>query len=269
VLQLQAPVLENQAFVDGNFILTVEAPAIARQARPGQFIMAAVARGNELPTPLLKRALAVFTIPDRWSTCSQMTVLVKAVGEGTRKLVAVRPGDQLELVGPLGNGFDLERARSKENILVVGGTGVASVYLLAEDLRRSGESVQVIYGARTRDALVGMDRFSRIGVQVDPVTEDGSVGIKGLVTAGLEQSLARLDHGRCNLYTCGPTRMMQAVASIAELAGIPCQISVEVKMGCGFGVCLGCTVKTVDGHRLACTHGPVFEASKFQWEKSS
>lgn len=264
VVRLQAPVLENRSSPRDVSVLTVRAPEITASARPGQFVMAAVSGQGGIPSPLLKRALAVFTISDQDMT--KMTLLVKAIGEGTERLAAVRPGDHLELVGPLGEGFDLERGRNRISLIVVGGTGIASVYLLARELARAGEEVHLLYGGRSADDLAGLRPFEHLRIPITTTTEDGTAGKTGLVTTALQECLERYPAEHLNLYTCGPNRMMQAVSEMVVPLGVPCQISVEIKMACGFGVCLGCTVKTLDGLRLACTHGPVFDAAKFVWE---
>lgn len=264
VVRLEAPVLDNRPFPRQVFVLTVRTPEVAASVRPGQFVMAAVSGQGDTPSPLLKRALAVFTVPDREAT--RITLLIKVVGEGTRRLSAVRPGDTLDLVGPLGEGFDLERGRGRINLIVVGGTGIASAFLLARELARAGEEVRLLYGGRTADDLAGLSPFEQMDIPIVTTTEDGTAGRAGLVTDALRECLERYPVRHLNLYTCGPNRMMQVVSEMAAPLGIPCQISVEIKMACGFGVCLGCTVKTTGSYRLACTHGPVFDASEFVWE---
>ncbi|MFZ0430461.1 MAG: dihydroorotate dehydrogenase electron transfer subunit, partial [Acidobacteriota bacterium] len=231
VVRFQAPVLENRAHPHHVSILTVQAPEVASTVRPGQFVMAAVSGQGDIPSPLLKRALAVFTVPDREQ--NQITLLVKAVGEGTRRLTTVRPGDVLELVGPLGEGFDLERARNRISLIVVGGTGIASVHLLARELVRQGEEVALLYGGRSAEDLVGLAPFEQLGIPILTTTEDGSRGERGLVTDALRGSLERYPVQHLNVYTCGPNRMMQFVSEIVAPHRIPCQISVEIKMACG------------------------------------
>lgn len=197
---------------------------------------------------------------------SAVFFLIKVVGDGTRQLASLKPGNQVDLIGPLGNGFDLKRARSKINFLVVGGTGIASVHLLAEHLSRYGEEVHLVYGGRTACDLVGLDDFERLAIPVFVATEDGSRGYEGLVTKAFFEYSDNFPMDKANIYTCGPNPMMQAVTEFANAAGIPCQLSVESKMGCGFGVCLGCSVMTTDSNRLACTDGPVFDSTEFIWE---
>ncbi len=266
--QLQGVVIENRRRADYS-TLVVEALPIAEAARPGQFVMAAVHCEAAVPSPLLKRALAVYATPESAGVRSQLLLLLKVVGEGTRRLASVNPGDSLDLVGPLGQGFDLERASGRINLVVAGGTGIASVRLLVEDLLRRGEDVRLVYGGRSQGDLMGIEDFESLGLPVTASTEDGSRGVHGLVTDALASLLDALPASRVNVYTCGPNRMMQAVSELVLPLGIPCQISVEMKMACGFGVCLGCTVKTRDGYRLACTHGPVFDAEGFVWERTA
>ena len=263
---VEAPVLEIEHFPNDNCILSVEAPQLAREALPGHFVMASVAGTESIPHPLLKRALAIYRIGENPDGHPRVSFLIKVIGDGTRQLASVRQGDRVTLIGPLGNGFDLDRARSKINFLVVGGTGIASVYLLAAHLSKYGEEVHLVYGGRTAYDLVGLDDFERLGIPIFVTTEDGSRGFRGLVTDGFSRYLSSFPTDKSNVYTCGPNPMMQAVTKFAGSEAIPCQISVESKMGCGFGVCLGCSVMTKTAHRLACQDGPVFDANEFVWE---
>lgn len=258
--------IENRRYPNGSAIFRVRAPEIAESALPGQFVMAGVATKGGLPAPLLKRALAIFSVHPETRGPDTISFLVKVVGEGTQRLADLQPGDLTELIGPLGNGFDLALARGKINFLVVGGTGIASVLLLAEQLTREGEEVHLVYGGRTEADLIGIEDFLGLDIPVFATTEDGSRGFEGLVTDGFSSYLESFPKELANIYTCGPNLMMEAVTRIAAKYSIGCQISVEAKMACGFGVCLGCTVKTTEDYRLACTHGPVFNASHFVWE---
>ena len=264
---LEAEVVENVRLAGHNFLLAVRAPEIAANVKPGQFVMASVADGLTLPHPLLKRALAVFSVEPEKGLPSIITLLVKVVGDGTHRLASLLPDERLNLIGPLGNGFSSTGAPDRVHLLAAGGVGIASFYLLAEELRRSGQDVHLLYGARTAGDLVGLEYFERLRIPLLLTTEDGSAGVKGLITEGLEQYLKQFVDRTATLYVCGPDRMMQAVSALASLHQIPCQISVESKMACGFGVCLGCTVETVDSFRLACSDGPVFDAEEFIWQE--
>ncbi|MFQ5737953.1 MAG: dihydroorotate dehydrogenase electron transfer subunit [Acidobacteriota bacterium] len=247
----------------GNFVLTLKAPEVARNCRPGQFVMIAPLEGYSPPQPLLKRALAVYSVGRQ--RLSTIRLLVKVVGPGTLGLASLRAGALTSLIGPLGNGFDLNAGGGKIHLLLAGGIGIASLYLLAEQLLARGEQVHLLYGGRKSEDLVGLEDFRRLGMPVQLTTDDGSAGFKGLVTEGLLQYMEKFSHDRLIFYACGPDPMMRSVAAIAARSHIPCQVSVETKMACGFGVCLGCSVKTVHSYRLACTDGPVFAAEDIVW----
>lgn len=242
-------------------MIRVRNARIASRARPGQFLMVSVESKDETPSPILKRALAVYGTEHE-----DFTLLIRIEGDGTRKLCQAAPGNHLNLVGPLGNGFDLERGAGRYNVIVAGGSGIASVYLLARELRRKGRDVCLVYGGRNASDLAGLEDFQALKIPIHTATEDGSAGFRGMVTGALRQVISGLAGKPLNIYTCGPNPMMQAVSAMAAEDAIPCQLSVEIKMACGFGVCLGCAVKTTGGNRLACTHGPVFDATEFIWE---
>lgn len=264
---LEAPVVENQRFPGHNYLLAVRAPEIAERTLPGQFVMAAEVGDQPLPYPLLKRALAVYSLREEAGRKSIITLLLKIVGDGTRRLATLQPGDSLSLIGPLGNGFDLVPARNRISFLLAGGIGIASFHLLAEELKKGGEKVHLIFGARSAPDLVGLEDFQEMGIPVFVTTDDGSLGFKGSITEGLKEYMRSFSSQELMLYTCGPRPMMQAVASIARSAGVPCQASVEARMACGFGVCLGCSIKTVSSYRLTCRHGPVFSADEIVWQE--
>lgn len=265
---LEAPVIENLRFPQHNYLLSLQAPKVAQKVLPGQFVMAAEVEKLTLPYPLLKRAMAVYSTAEEKGERSIITLLLKVIGDGTRRLASLQPGDTVSLIGPLGNGFDTGQGHGKINLLVAGGIGIASLYLLADKLKRDGQQLHLIYGGQGAKDLVGLDDFRRLEIPIFVTTDDGSLGFKGLVTEGLESYLKDLPQDDLVIYTCGPNPMMKAVSSLAASYNIPCQISVEAKMACGFGVCLGCSVKTVGSYRLACRHGPVFDAAEFVWEET-
>jgi dihydroorotate dehydrogenase electron transfer subunit len=192
----------------------------------------------------------------------ELEILYKVSGRGTRLLAAGEPGERIRVVGPLGEGFrppgDAEHA-----ILVGGGTGIASLFELASS---AGGRVTVILGARSADALMAVEDFEKLEVDLRVCTEDGSQGQRGLVTDVLSELLEASD-GAARVYACGPTPMMQRCAEIAEQLSTPCQVSLENGMACGFGVCLGCAVPLAEGgYALVCRQGPVFESEELAWE---
>jgi dihydroorotate dehydrogenase electron transfer subunit len=148
--------------------------------------------------------------------------------------------------------------------MVAGGVGIAPFYLLAQKLSGRGTQPVLFYGARSRDDLVTMEEFQSLNVEVHAATEDGSYGTRGFVTEPLARFLQA--HADCDLMACGPHAMLAAVTRLAKLHRSSLQISVECFMGCGFGACFGCAVETVDGFRLACRYGPVFDGHKLKWD---
>lgn len=264
---VEAEVVENEQLGGPNHLLTFRSFDIASQSRPGQFLMVSPTSSQVVPSPLLKRPLAVYSVSSERGTTSLFALLIKIVGEGTARLAFLKVGQTANLIGPLGNGFDVDAAAGRTAFLIAGGVGIASCYLLAKELRKRGNEVHLLYGGRTSQDLILVEDFLDLGVELFLTTDDGSMGYPGRVSTGLEDYMQDYDAGELYFYACGPEPMLQAVAGVAANSGIPCQISVEARMACGFGVCLGCTVKTSHGHRLACTDGPVFMASEFVWEE--
>lgn len=230
-------------------------------SEPGQFVMLAPGPVGAAPRtdPLLPRPMAVFR-----SSGSQLEVLYKVVGRGTALLAAAQPGEKVAVVGPLGGGFPLP-SPGERALLIGGGTGIASLYDLAAAAQGAGAGVSVLLGARHADDLLARDDFARLGVDLQLATEDGSAGHAGLVTALLEAALR--EPGEARVYACGPTPMMRAAADLAAAAGRPCHVSLENRMACGYGVCLGCAVpRAAGGFDLVCCDGPVFEADSLAWD---
>ena len=230
---------------------------IASQALPGQFLMV---RPKGLSEPLLPRPFSIHQVRGE-----KVELLFKVVGQGTRQLAAMKPGDLLEVRGPLGKGFVFHK--DQEPILVAGGMGAAPLLFLARAWKRQfrGRSVQpkLFIGGRTKEDLLRIQEFEKAGVEVMTVTEDGTGGIKGLVTDLLKKNLKK-PSSQTALFVCGPTPMLKAVRNWALDHKIPCQLSLETHMACGLGACLGCVVarKTDQGvsYVNVCQEGPVFDA---------
>lgn len=241
--------------------------------QPGQFVMLSPKAGpaTECTDPLLARPMAIYRIFAQGDAC-EIEILYRVVGRGTALLAGVLPGAKLGIVGPLGRGFPAPKVRER-SILVGGGSGIASLYGLAcaaaLRVRETGEGrVTVLLGARTQADLVAQGDFAALDVELMLATEDGSAGVRGLVTeplhALLEDAASQTD---VVLYVCGPTPMMRACAALAAKQGRPCFVSLENPMACGFGVCLGCATTLRDGGKaLVCKDGPVFAADRIDWE---
>ncbi len=229
-----------------------EAPEIAQLARPGQFVMVRCGGESILPRPL--------SIYQRDG--SKIALLFAVVGKGTRWLSQSKAGDSLDIFGPLGNGFVIEPA-AKNLLLVAGGMGIAPLLFLAEEASKEGYSITVLIGIRT--AMVYLKRTSAIKGKFIITTEDGTDGQQGIVTNLIPKYVDGVDQ----VFACGPVGMYQAMVKMPELRNKPVQISLEVRMGCGRGVCYGCTVKTKEGLKQVCTDGPVFNLEDILWDELS
>jgi dihydroorotate dehydrogenase electron transfer subunit len=257
------PLVGREAVGGPFFLLTFRHPETAREARPGQFVMIKAGVSAEPP---LRRPFSILGVDAGRET---FTVLVKAIGQGSRALSGMGPGDVAQCLGPLGRPFTLP-PEGVLALLVAGGYGVAPFHFFAEILRATGSRARLFYGGRTAVDLPLLDRLGGPGLTVVAATEDGSLGEHGRVTVPLE---ATLDAGAspARLYACGPEAMMHAVARIAAARGILAEVSLDPWMGCGVGTCLGCVVR-VQGeddarwkYRCACTEGPVFDSARVVW----
>lgn len=233
-------------------LLWLEAPGMPGPAAPGQFVMV---RCGEGPEPLLRRPLSIHGADSRGG----LALLFEAVGRGTSWLADRAPGDLVDVIGPLGNGFTIPDG-CREMLLVAGGIGIAPLAYLAETAAAAGRTVRLLQGARTASRLCPLPAGLPEAAVVR-LTDDGSCGGKGLVTDLLNEFAARADA----VFACGPAAMYRAMADLECLRGKPVQLSLEERMACGLGACYGCTVKTKGGPRQVCRDGPVFEMSGILW----
>ena len=248
------------------FALTVVAPGIAGQARPGQFV--AVQVGGAESSMLLRRAFSIYNVSERGVYGGTVEFVFSVAGRGTAWLSRLRAHDTLDLVGPLGRPFKLPKDRVAAT-LVGGGYGTAPLFSLAEALRARGSRVDFVVGAATADRLFGALDVKRISTSVVFTTDDGSYGEKGWVSDVLPEVMART--GSEVVYACGPMGMLRAVAEIAGARGVASQVAVEEAMACGIGVCMTCVlpVRGEDGvTRMlrSCTEGPVFMGEQLRWD---
>ena len=258
--QSNAEVLANKKIKGRYFKAVLRSPLIAKSALPGQFVMLKVASGFSL-TPFLRRPFGIHGIRS-----GKIEILYEVVGKGTDILSQRKPGEVIDLLGPLGNSFDCRVLKNpnRQPILVAGGMGVAPLMLLAERLvagnrRAAIGKVRVLIGARAKEQLLCEKEFKKIGCDVKIATDDGSAGFSGRVTALLEEALLAADCRLANIYGCGPKPMLQELARICRKKNIPAQVSLEAHMACGIGACLGCVVSTKNGYKRVCQDGPVFE----------
>lgn len=241
-------VLENRRVVKDIYLLTLRAPRIARAAKPGQFVHVRIGRSSD---PLLRRPFSF-----HWVDGDNFEVLYGVVGRGTRLLSKLRTGETLDLLGPLGRAFDLKRA--KYPLLVAGGLGIAPLLFLTKKLSKKRPTVLI--GGLTQQQILCEKRIRALGAEVKIATEDGSLGTKGVVTDLLAGTVSS-DH---SVFACGPREMLKETKEICQKrGGLPLQVSLEERMGCGVGACLGCGVRsTSGGYKRVCSDGPVFYSSE-------
>ena len=266
---IDAVVIANTRLSADYSVLALAAPEIAALAQPGQFVMVKPSRGMD---PLLRRPFSIFEIlREATGTPTAITLLNKRVGAGTALLYEAEAGAKVACLGPLGRPFEPIDPPA-EAWMVAGGVGLAPFATLAEALRARGTRTTLFYGARRGSELYYTELFEKLGIHVVLTTEDGSRGVKGFVTGPLKDALGQLRTGpSVQLYVCGPTPMMRAVARLADASGRACDVSLEQVMGCGLGGCYSCVVLARDGggtpHFVrSCLDGPVFDARRIVWE---
>src|SRR2546426_1870952 len=276
-------VVENRPLTGGHFLLGLHSPRQARATRPGQFAMLRLLERSDV---LLRRPMSIYDVKpsrarDRKKARGQPEVielLYKVVGRGTRSMAELRPGDRVGMLAPLGHGFFqeeyLDRAREADEVLhVAGGIGIAALLLPARELALAGVRQRLFFGGRTRGDLVGVQDFKPYVSAAVLATEDGSRGHRGYVTRPLEEYLERRREKTFLLMVCGPWAMLQASVELAKKFAHPCLVSMENRMGCALGVCLGCCIRVVgEGHgayQRVCTEGPVFWAEKVVWSRET
>jgi len=231
----------------------LDAPAIAEAAKPGQFVMVRCGEGHD---PLLRRPLSIHKTDDSGG----VALLFEVVGRGTLWLSQRAPGDFVDLMGPLGNGF-VVKPEAKWLLLVAGGIGIVPLAFLAEEATRLRRVVTLLLGARQVSQLCPGSQLPN-GISIVRATEDGSEGRKGLVTDLVGEFAGQADQ----VFACGPAAMYQSMVGLDCLTDKSTQVSLEERMACGMGACYGCTVKTRMGLKQVCQDGPVFELSDIVWQ---
>lgn len=266
--RLQTVAIRNNVKLAGGYYkLSFDSPRKTDDVKPGQFLEVRVSDGLK---PFLRKPLSIH------SARKQIEILYEVVGEGTDLLSKKKPGEVLDIIGPLGNGFDTKlsaKCYPLSAILVAGGIGVAPLVALAERIAYSVEriadrkKIYVIIGAKTKNQILCDKEFKKLGCSVIVATEDGSIGKRGVVTDLLKSLLNAIRYPlSATIYACGPKPMLEATAKIAAVNKIPCQVLLEEYMACGIGACLGCAVMTKGGYKMVCKDGPVFNADEIIWE---
>ncbi len=268
ILNIKVKILSRKEVAPNIYLIKLKAQEIVQDALPGQFIHIKCSTDHY---PLLRRPLSIHRIDKEKG---EIYILFQVVGEGTKLLAQKEVGDNLDILGPIGNGFNIY-PESKKIMIVGGGIGVAPLLALCEKSTRQGKEVRVLIGALKKELVIGEENFRKLGAKVDVATDDGSYKHKGLVTDLLEGSI-REGWLADQIFACGPKLMLRKIVEISLDSYIDCQVSLEERMACGIGACLGCVckVKTKDKkedkvkyeYKRVCVDGPIFEGSEVIWD---
>ena len=257
----KALIVSHKPVGRGYYRLVLKAPEAARSALPGQFVMLRV---SDTLDPLLARPFGISAVISR----SSLEIVYRVVGKGTMRLTDAKAGQTLSLLGPLGKGFPLPDKKTTP-LLVAGGSGFPPLHFLTQ---RAGFRAHLFVGARNKECLPPVSSvrsFKAITDQVHIATDDGSAGVQGTATDLLKAFLMKKEQ-KTNLvlYACGPHAMLAAVSKIAAEHAIPCYVSMEERMACGLGACMGCSVPMkAGGYKRACKEGPVFDSREIDWSE--
>jgi dihydroorotate dehydrogenase electron transfer subunit len=261
-------VSRNTMIAPAHFAMGLSCEKPYENARPGQFVMVQIPQVDDL---VLRRPFSICRLAYEGNRFRGITLLYRVVGKGTSKLAQLKEGDILDVLGPLGRGFDIPE-NIQSAFIVAGGIGIAPLLFLLSELGEKNhilKSISVFLGARSKDEILcrgEIEKMAEKGVVLHVTTDDGSLGEKNLITGPLEKCLEEKPPEM--LYACGPLAMLKKVAQLAVRSGIRCQISMETLMACGMGACLGCAVnnaKHPNQYDHVCMDGPVFDLGRFEF----
>lgn len=249
-------IILNEDIAPGMRRIRLQCPELARTILPGQFMNIQVP-GD--PSEILRLPFS-WSVKDEEQGWVEFAYLI--VGKGTARLAGLPVGTCADLLGPAGHGWEIP-GDARRALVVGGGSGVVPVVPVAKALQQAGIACDFVQGAPTAARVVYEDEIVSYGAELHVSTDDGTRGVHGFSTAVVERLLQDRDYDV--VYACGPQPMMKGVAALAAGRGIPCQVSMEKLMACGFGVCTTCLVDTVNGRKGACMAGPVFDAAEVIW----
>lgn len=259
----------NEEIQRDYYLMKVKLPSSFTQPLPGQFVMIRIAG---LHDPFLSRPISIYSYTQGRSNCA-IELLYRVVGKGTQILAGLIKGSQVEISGPLGGSYSIDH-KKKNMVFIAGGIGIAPLSLLAEFLCReacySADAMTFYLGAQRAEAIVGLDRLRKLCYNIIVCTDDGSLGQKSLVTNAFKKDIKKYTPSDTVIYACGPKAMVKSLSKI--LSGkYFCQVSLEERMACGVGACVGCAVAVKDGQgqkafKRVCADGPVFDLQQIIWE---
>lgn len=257
---MKGKVVNNLKLNDKYYLMEIECEEFVKKAKPGHFTMVKAQQYDYLYDPLLRRPFGVCDIER-----GRFKILYVLIGKGTNLLSQAKSGSQIEFSEPLGNIFKFNN--EKNVALVGGGVGIAPLLFLAKYLYNQDISVDLYYGGKTEDDILLIDEFKKYCQHIEVTTENGKVGKKGIVTMPLSLNIKKYD----KIYACGPKKMLKATSELSMQYEIPIEVSLDERMACGMGACLGCLIyiKNDSGEieqKRCCVEGPVFDGSKIVWE---
>ncbi|MDO9528452.1 MAG: dihydroorotate dehydrogenase electron transfer subunit [Syntrophales bacterium] len=271
-VRMSGKIIFNREIAKGHFLMSLNvsghfssAEASFRGVTPGQFVMLR-AKGRDVP--FLRRPMSIYSLyPSAGDLIIEL--LYRVAGKGTFVISRLKPDDEIDILGPLGRGFDIF-PHCKRVVLVAGGIGIAPLSFLGHyygaDTVNKPPQIICYVGAQRADLLVGLDRMDEICSDIRISTDDGSRGYHGLVTELFEQDITLYNSSDSVVYSCGPFPMIKSLAEILRNQAVPCQVSVEERMACGVGACLGCAISVKSGYRKVCKDGPVFDIHELVWD---
>jgi dihydroorotate dehydrogenase electron transfer subunit len=245
---MEFPVLENRKVKGRDYLLKVKVPLnLAQCIKPGQFAMVQVRKELQFD-PLLRRPFGIFNIEG-----DEVSFLYRVYGRGTELLTKVPEGEKVKILMPLGN-YVPETYESY--LFIAGGIGIGGLFLAARRFKEKGKRVLVVYGEKDYNNLSALSFLEKYKIETVVYTEDGSYGKRGLVTSELE------NFRDFTWVACGPVPMLKAVKEKARDLGVKSFLSLDSRMACGVGACLGCVVKTTSGYKRCCVEGPIFDSEE-------
>lgn len=244
-------IIDNKKVAPQYFLMKIRAPEIAQKGKPGQFVHVKVI-DNNIYDPLLRRPFSFFDIE---KDKNLIKLVYEIVGKGTKIMSGLSAGDKVNLLGPLGNGFNLNH---KNQVVIGGGMGIVPLYYLVKSFLKKGEDPEVyIGGNKKEDILFFIKKFKKLSVNLSITTMNNSIGDEGNVIDLWYKNLEYQDKNKV-IFSCGPEKMLSTLQIYAEKYQIQGEVSLEARMGCGIGVCLSCVCKTKSGNKRVCKEGPVF-----------
>jgi dihydroorotate dehydrogenase electron transfer subunit len=262
VIQGKFPVIDQVEITHNTYRITIESEVIARESQPGQFVQLRI---NESIDPFLRRPFSIHRVHRNKNS---LDLFYKVVGRGTHLMRAFKKGDSVDLTGPLGKGFMID-GDFQQAVIIAGGMGSAPLFFLIDELLSAGKKVTLYWGLKIKDEIYRLSELKKANVEVFITTEDGSMGNKGMITDLFVSSIHLYQNSDSfRGFVCGPKGMIRAAQKIAEKTRFPWQVSMEERMACGMGVCMGCGIKMKNGmHQMVCSDGPVFDLSEVLFDE--